>query len=101
MIAPADSVTPLPPLLLRRFFHTFQSSSLCIMAPSKPKQSTKPKPVNKDRVSDDARVAKRPQRGFHRFKDGSLNVAPKSKEEKDMSVAKALISEEVVLWIVG
>jgi hypothetical protein len=69
------------------------------MAPSKPKQSTKP--VNKDRVSDDARVAKRPQRGFHRFKDGSLNVAPKSKEEEDMSVAKALISEEIVPWIVG
>jgi hypothetical protein len=69
------------------------------MAPSKPKQSTKAKPVN--RVSDDARVAKRPQRGFHRFKDGSLNVAPKSKEEKDMSVAKALISEENMLWIFG
>ena len=69
------------------------------MAPRKPKAPTKP--VNKDRVGDDARVAKRPQRGFHRFKDGSLNVAPKSKEEEDMSVAHTLISEEVVLSIVG
>jgi hypothetical protein len=57
------------------------------MAPSKPKPPTKP--VSKDRVGNNARVAKRPQRGFHRFRDGTLNLKPKSKDEKKMSVIQA------------
>ncbi|KAG9201527.1 hypothetical protein G6514_005534 [Epicoccum nigrum] len=56
------------------------------MAPRKPKPSTKP--VNEDRVSGDARVAKKPQRGFHRYRDGILNVKPKGKEERTCQFIK-------------
>jgi len=63
------------------------------MAPRKPKAPTKP--VNKDRVGDDARVAKRPLRGYRRSRDGTLNVLPMSKEENDTSVIPSALSEEL------
>ena len=79
MIAPADSATLLP--------HTLRSPSLYIMAPSKPKPPTEP--FNEDRVGDDARVARRPHRGFHRFRNGALNMKPKGKDERKMLVIQA------------
>lgn len=59
------------------------------MAPVKPKAPAKP--TTKDRVGNDARVAKRPQRGFHKYKDGSLNMKPKNKAERDESVTQAVM----------
>ena len=62
------------------------------MAPSKPKAPKKP--VSGDRVGNDAKVSKRPQRGFHRYKDGTLNVKPKNKAEIDKSVTQAVMLQE-------
>lgn len=59
------------------------------MARRKPKKPTKS--FNKDRVGDDAKAAKRPQCGFRKDKDGSINVEPKTKAETDKLVAQAVM----------
>jgi hypothetical protein len=68
------------------------------MALRKPKSSTKP--VDTDRVGGDARVAKRPQRGSHRYKDGTLNVGSKNKAGRDNSVTQAVLIV-IARWIAG
>jgi hypothetical protein len=48
------------------------------MAPRKP--STKAKSAKKGSAKDSNKVIKRPARGYHKFRNGLLNVAPKGEE---------------------
>jgi len=50
------------------------------MAPREPVTTKKPRKAA-PKKSDD-RVAKRPARGYHTFKNGMLNVTPKGNEEE-------------------
>jgi len=51
------------------------------MAPRKPAAKENSGKVPAAKKSDD-RVAKRPARGYHTFKNGMLNVTPKGDEEE-------------------
>jgi hypothetical protein len=51
------------------------------MAPCKPTADKKPRALPTVKKSND-RVIKRPARGFHRFRDGTLNMTPKGGEKE-------------------
>jgi hypothetical protein len=48
------------------------------MAPRKPAATAKP--AKKSATTESNKVLKRPARGYHRYKNGLLNVTPKGNE---------------------
>jgi hypothetical protein len=63
------------------YTRSFNSANQFDMAPHKPAVKLESQEVSVTKLGND-RVSKRPARGYHKFRNGLLNVAPKDDEKE-------------------